>query len=258
MSLLTSRMMATFTPQDLFIDLYGSIMAEYNQKTHNAGAYDELAEIVERANEEGILSAIMRHEKTLYLFPVTATTQKDDFLLQLTNNSKQILQYEFKKWFGPKKVYDALMPQDQEITQILSQYFSYLFFVHHLSFANGRSNCLYLTITPGKKLTDWLMKIGKKDIKPLLNLIKNKHAVSYFDSITTIVVETSVTAKDEMNQFLKEHIDTLIKYEHIAWLGTLEIEDPQLQWPSNLKDLDVFNEWFQTEIYDDVVLLESI
>lgn len=68
MSIFTSRMMAAFTPSDLFINLYGSIMSEYDKEPHNSGAYDELAEIVESANEEGILSVIMRMKKLFICF----------------------------------------------------------------------------------------------------------------------------------------------------------------------------------------------
>lgn len=255
MSVFTSKMMAAFTPTDVFINLYDWIMKEYERKPHPSGAYDELAKMVEHASEEDILSKIMRDKKTLYLFPETHS-EKDDFSLQFASNSKQILQHEFKKWFGASEVYNTLMPIKEETTQVLLKYFSYNFFVHHLSFSHRQSNCLYLAISAGKKLTEWLIKIGKQDTKAVLNLIKNKPPIPFFDSITTIIVKTSVADKEQINLFLQEHIDTIIRHEHIAWLGNIEFEDPKLQWPSNLNDLDAFNEWFKTEIYDDIVWLK--
>ncbi|ARB93785.1 hypothetical protein [Legionella longbeachae] len=43
MSVFTSKMMAAFTPTDVFINLYDLIMKEYEREAHPLGAYDELA-----------------------------------------------------------------------------------------------------------------------------------------------------------------------------------------------------------------------
>ncbi|MBI2785789.1 MAG: hypothetical protein HYX60_05560 [Legionella longbeachae] len=61
-----------------------------------------------------------------------------------------------------------------------------------------------------------------KKINRLINKNRTKGyqtSIEFFDSITSILVETSLTDKDEIDLFLKEYIARLIKYEHIVWLG---------------------------------------
>lgn len=258
METFTAKMMACFTPNPEFISLYNSIIDEYisgrsKNPQFGEGVYDEVADLVHDLNQNKSLSDTMSRRKTLYLFDTSPNDQKP-FIDQLRANSKTILEHELAKWFGEKSVYDTLINSDGDNTALLLQYFSYTLYSQHLTLAKEKPNSLYLTISPGKELKNWLLKIGKKDIKIVLNILKDP-SINDFESISTVVVETSVSHEQEIDSFLREHMDDLMLYERLAWLGNIELTVPELQWPSNLNQLDVFKTWFEIKSYDDIVKL---
>ncbi len=260
METFSAQMTASITPNEMFINFYNSIMHSYleeRKKEERTGGsdYDEFAEAVTSMSEEQ-MHQIIEKKHSLYILPPNNSTQPFDAHDFYKNKSGAILNHEFAKWFGTEKIAHSLIAETVENPEaFLRSFFSLAFFSLQLDLSHKEKNTLYLAISPGKQFKAWLTVIAQCDIKTKLNLLRDKPS-ALFDSYTTFIVKTDITNHDDIDSFLEKNIDTILKYERIAWIGNADAgKDNKLQWPSNLNELTTFRNWFNIDIYDDSYFL---
>lgn len=255
METFSAQMSVSLTPEHGFINFYNSIMLSYLEQRKQQGdkepsEYDQLAETVIDMSEDNMQNIIAKSH-SLYIFPQSNSSQSfdpNDFYKQKSN---YILNHEFVKWFGTEKIAKLLISETVENTEAFLRYFfSLTFFSLQLDLSHQKKDSLYLAISPGKCLKKWLSEFEQYDMKTKLNLLKDKPSV-LFDSCTTFVVKTDILNHDDIDLFLEKNINTIIKYERMAWVGNVDVSEDKLQWPSDLNELSTFKNWFNIKVYDD-------
>lgn len=255
METFSARMTVTVAPNHSFLNFYKSIMHSYleerkQQANKESSEYDQFAETVIDSSEEQMQNIIAKSH-SLYILPQNSTSQPfypNDFY-------KEILNYEFVKWFGTEKIASALITGIVENVEIfLQNCFSLTYFSLLLDFSHTKKDSLYLAISPAKSFKKWLTGMAQMDMRTRLNLLKDKPS-TLFDSFTTFILKTDLLNHDDIDSFLEKNINTIIQYERMAWIGNIDASESQLQWPSDLQDLSTFKNWFNIKVYDDSCLL---
>ena len=258
----SARMSVSTKPKDAFINYYSSIMQSYLDKRKQSGdaehsEYDQFAEKAVRMIEDKSIYDIIAKSSSLYILPQNSSSQlfnPNDFFRK---DSQTLLHHEFGKWFGSEEIAHLLLSETiQNAEDCLQNFFSLIFFSFFLDLSQNTNDSLYVAVSPGIYFKKWLADFVKPDPKTRLNLLQNTPSAT-FDSFTTFIIKTNVVNHDDIDSFLQKNLDTIIKYEGIAWIGNVAIDDEKLQWPTNLNMLTTFKKWFHIDIYKDIYHLND-